>query len=491
MRALLAGIGALAIGLSGAATAGDAAAAPTAQRIQWGRCDPGIFPVDRPENRRVQCGTFRAPRDWNHPGDGHSITIAVSRQLPRHGRPQGTIFTNPGGPGSPGRFMAASMSRLADRFQILGMDVRGTGGSTNVSCGETAAAAPATMDPRDRSPQNIRAMLAATAAATRACQRAMGALGPFITTEQTVHDIDLFRRLLHVGRLDYYGLSDGTWLGAYYATYFPARVGAMVLDSVVDVSGTRQQAAAEQPMGSQRRFDADFLPWVARYDATYHLGTSAAAVDRGYEALRARLAAHPQLLPGVGRVDGGTLDQLIVGEIKSKYAFPTLAAQLRDLAGAQAAAPAATAPDAAGATAIALACNDTPFRGGQAGAVIDSGLQGLRYPLFGWQQIFQPCATWHRPPVHLPKPTGRGVPPILLVNSVYDPATPYEGALRTHRTLAGSRLITVTGEGDHGLYGDTNECVDSLVDGYFRSQRPPHTDLRCPGVPLPKPPNGP
>ncbi len=52
----------------------------------------------------------------------------------------------------------------------------------------------------------------------------------------------------------------------------------------------------------------------------------------------------------------------------------------------------------------------------------------------------------------MPKVGGKNLPKILIVNATGDAATPYAGAKSMHRQLAGSRLITVTGNYNHGQY---------------------------------------
>lgn len=108
----------------------------------------------------------------------------------------------------------------------------------------------------------------------------------------------------------------------------------------------------------------------------------------------------------------------------------------------------------------------------------------------GWSVpfLFVPCVFWDRPPVTLRTPTGSGVPPVLMVQSVRDPATPVEGARRAHAGFAGSRLLTVNDEGDHGIYAFTaNACVNDAVEAYLVDGVVPAVDFSCPGTPLPDP----
>ena len=53
---------------------------------------------------------------------------------------------------------------------------------------------------------------------------------------ETVRDLDLLRGLLGDAKLNYFGASYGTRIGALYAEMYPQRVGRMILDGAVDVN---------------------------------------------------------------------------------------------------------------------------------------------------------------------------------------------------------------------------------------------------------------
>src|SRR5690606_13997420 len=79
---------------------------------------------------------------------------------------------------------------------------------------------------------------------------------------------------------------------------------------------------------------------------------------------------------------------------------------------------------------------------------------------------------------------------ILLVHATEDAATPYVGALETHRLFPGSRLIVQTGGGNHGVALGGDRCIDEAVVTYLRNGRlpadRPGPDLSCPAGPPPK-----
>ncbi|MCC8245877.1 alpha/beta hydrolase [Saccharothrix luteola] len=469
--------------LIGAALPTYAQAEPRPHRtITWSPCAelPGL-----------ECGTFQAPFDWRTPDDGRTITIAVSRLKARSGQAKGVVLTNPGGPGAPGRglpLLYADRAKLVTDLDVIGIDPRGTGASTNATCGGYSWLGIA--DPRDRSRANTDLLYDAARLQATACQTRSGEFGEVVNTEQTVHDLDLLRRLLGREKVNWIGYSGGSWMGAYYATYFPDRVDKVVLDSNPDFTSTFQDIFDNFGYAVERRFRTDFLPWVARYDGVYHLGTTAEQVRQAYETTRAQLAANPLTLPDGTAVDGFALDMVLTRAQYSKLLFQDGAqtlATLRQAARTGATALVARYPDAPSATLYAVTCNDTKFRHNRTTLAREAERLGELYPLNGFYQRLAPCAFWDRPPLELKKPTGKGVPPVLMVQSVRDPATPVEGAERAHRHFAGSRMLTVTDEGDHGIYAFGNPCVDDIVEAFIVDGELPPRDLTCAGTPLPDP----
>jgi pimeloyl-ACP methyl ester carboxylesterase len=498
-----------AAGTASAPLAATEAVSSAGQKLSWVKCfDPPPEGLP-PGAERLECATMRAPLNWRNPNNNQFVEIAVSRLRPATGQPRGTIFLNPGGPGGPGRTMPLvllSRAAVADAYELVGFDVRGTGGSTNVTCGNMT---PSLNDPRDRSRTNLDLMWAATDVYVRHCAYRSGPLLQYITTEQTVRDLDLLRHLLGWPKISWVGYSGGTWLGAWYATFFPNRVDRFVLDSNTQFTTNWQESFTWQPLGFERRFREDFAPWAATYNDRFHLGTSAEAVRQFYERLRADLNRHPLDDPLAG-VDGTVLDGLIIGSMYSKYSFQFLAEALgflRDLAdgrtpanpGGAVRAQLATAmhatrafqpvgaADAFPSTFYSIICNDTAWNRSRGFWDRESARLGRQFPLVGWGVVANPCAVWPRPNLTPPQVNGRGVPPLLMVQSTHDPATPYEGAVRAHRAFAGSRLLTVTNEGDHGIYTVDNECANGIVDTFLLTGTLPAQDTTCAGIGLPAP----
>jgi len=491
------------------------------QELSWKACgEPAL---------RTRCAVMTVPRDWNNQSERVDIEVAISKVAPKQGKPSRIVVGNPGGPGGPGLGMApflASRPALAKGHLAVGFDPRGTGDSTNVTCD---GAPGYTMDARDRDGGNLDLISDASRLTSTYCARQSRGLLPYVTTEQTVKDLDLVRHLLGFDKLDFVGYSGGTWLGAYYQTYFPAHVGRFVLDSNTDFTKPWQTTFEAQPEAFERRFREDFAVWAAKYHDQLQLGRTPWQVRRFYEQLRATLKEQPaveEFLGGMIKIsyDQNTLDGMIASALYSKTGFQPLAEDLtflRALADTEAkqgpnasqrlvdAMPIAVqkthvkrvqhamrrslgpglplADDAESSTFFAVTCNDTDWPQGREHGDDLSAELGPRYPLVGWSVNKNPCYFWDRPSLTMPVPTGEGLPATLMVQADHDPATNASLAVAAHQQYAGSRLVRVVGEGDHGIYGGVNKCVDKLVDAFLTTGRSPAADVVCRGEGIPAP----
>ena len=98
-------------------------------------------------------------------------------------------------------------------------------------------------------------------------------------------------------------------------------------------------------------------------------------------------------------------------------------------------------------------------------------------PFLMWSS--QPCGVW---PVKATgtreKISAKGAPPIVVIGTTRDPATPYQWAVRLREQLADASLITFDGDG-HTAYTRSNACVDDAVDAYYLKGTVPKDGLRC------------
>ncbi len=75
--------------------------------------------------------------------------------------------------------------------------------------------------------------------------------------------------------------------------------------------------------------------------------------------------------------------------------------------------------------------------------------------------------------------TAPDAPPIVVVGTTGDPATPIAWAESLTRELGSARLVTVEGT-SHTSSLSANPCLDDALVAYVVRLRPPAPDLHCP-----------
>ncbi|MDO5626837.1 MAG: alpha/beta hydrolase [Mobilicoccus sp.] len=469
-----------------------------AQKVAWSEknCTESTALTATLVGEKVECATVRTPLAWRDLSKG-SMDLHISR-VAATGRGARTLFVNPGGPGGAAGPMTLSVAALKPALKsthhIVGVDPRGTGGSTPLECmPETLGVA----DSRDLSTTTRNASRASMKAFVDACVKKHGRYLQHITTYDTVSDHDLVRQLL-VGRttkVDWFGVSGGSWMGAWYAQYYPHSLERVVLDANTEFTTDWRSSFAGFPMGFQRRFEGQFLPWMGRQHATFGGGSTVTQTRRAYERVRAAAAA--------GRVTGlraddvdGILMLLMYEDATLPYAAQFIAgtdAALRASSGAvEPALPEELLASLGGGdpsfltVRTAIICNDTAFDRRTSSLEREFRENIRRFPLAagGHDLVIGPCASWPYKPQPAPRIGTRG-PMKLMVQTQYDPATPIEGARRAHRADPRTRLLTVEGQGSHGAYLTENACVDKVVTNYLTKGTMPRRDTSCAGVPLP------
>ncbi|WP_289008216.1 alpha/beta hydrolase [uncultured Thermomonospora sp.] len=488
--------------LGGALLAVPAAAQAHAPSIAWRPC-PAHDPHLGDALKGLECARLSVPLDHTRP-NGRRITLALTRARHTAARFRGAVLLNRGGPGAAGRDLPALFTRalpkdVAASYDWIGFDPRGVGASRPALVCDTwplhrGRARPDTV-PRSRAAE--RELRKRAKRFADACARKYRDLLPYMGTRNWVEDLEAIRVALGHKKISYFGYSYGTYLGAAYATAYPGRVRRMVLDSVVRPSGVWYANNLAQNVAFEKRIRA-FFGWVARHDGIYRLGGTAREVERAYYAVRRKVTAKPI----GGRIGPAELDEIFLTTGYSDLQWGTYARALSDYAvrgnpGALRALWKAPDRDSDNTYTMYLAteCRDAAWPRDWSIWRRDAKRQyraGNRFET--WNNIWYnaPCAYW-RAPGGPPPRVGRvrGVPPILLVHATEDAATPYPGALETHRLLPSSRLVVQRGGGNHGLSLGGDRCINQAVVAYLRSGALPPgrrgVDLTCPAPPPPAP----
>lgn len=471
-----------------------AAAVPStylSQKLSWKECYPGKgYP-------QLQCAVMRTPRDWNRPTAG-GISVVLSRVAAKNAsKRRGVLFTNPGGPGESGLMLPLYLSLtepdVAAAYDLVGMDPRGAGSSTRLNCADPAILDRAmALDGRNPSGAVQMRILAASKAYATACGKVP--YTKLVNTFQTVRDMNLMRGLLKVNKLSYVGYSAGTWLGAWFATTFPTRVDRFVLDGNLEFTAPLYRSFSRQPTAFQFSFERYFQPWAAKYDSLLGLGATGADVKRTYEARRAALARTPLTLPDRTVLNASRYDAGIASALYWTGAYPDLGAAL------------AIIENWSQATADEKEIVVDVFGGGTSGgqdafwsivcgdsknpsvATVQKDTATFRRtaPLIGANWNVDPCMYWPLPTL-TPPMTGKGLPPMLMLNNAADPATPLANARAARARTPNARLVTVSGQPDHTIFGQGAPCVENVARAWLLRGVLPKADLVCAGLPLPDP----
>ncbi|MEV6604099.1 alpha/beta fold hydrolase [Kutzneria sp. NPDC051319] len=499
----------LLVGLPAAASAApDPLAGYENQQLTWAAC-----PFSAGAAKPAQCALVTVPRDWAAPASGVDMKVQISR-VAATGASLGAILVNPGGPGGQGSSLAGALASLepsvSARYDFIGMDPRGTGheGGTKpedqgVLCNVPTGRLPVgVMDAGDRSAASIAAHQQVPRAIAEACQSL--AESPFLTTWQTAHDMDLIRQLLGQAKLNYLGYSYGTWLGAKYASLFPASAGKIVLDSSVNWQGRLLADFEDFPVIDQRQFDDVYVPWLTR-NAPDVFGSTTDVVHQKWQQVRDYYKAHgvsPDNFNGAFVGMGSKLAWLLAtavfeNGVKALGGAATAPAALQSQLDTAFGKPmaAVTTADVGAAlqpdytqisdVRIGVACGDQPTRSAAWYKAL-SDRQGPKYPLFGWAYgISESCGFWS----DAPRQTLPTLPPsvaksVLVVQGEFDPQTGYDQAHAAVAAAPGVSLISVDDSPYHGQYALTaNPCVDGMVNVFLLDNSRPGSAV-CPGVPL-------
>lgn len=470
------------------------------QQLGWEDCTPyattGSTTTLFKSKKSIECARLEVPLDYTKP-DGRTIRIGLLRQRALGDR-IGSLLINPGGPGASGMAAAASLatevksSALGDRFDLVGFDPRGVGASEpQVKCLSDAERDADRLDNDvDASPAGVAQTEAENKAYAEKCASVTGAdVLANVGTRDVVRDLDVMRSALGDEKLTYLGYSYGTHIGAAYAQAFPNNVRALVLDGAVDPTQNQVESLIAQAAGFQKSFDA-FAAWCAtRQDCA--LGADSSKANQAFRDMTLPLVQRP--------VDVGprklSYNDAITGAIQAMYSeelwapLNTGLTELKNNRGEVLMLLAdnyfdrdqegrySTITDAF----VAVKCVDEP-------RVTDKNLLtdvARRYkaaaPFLDDGQppaaALDSCAFWPVPPtVQEPKPVS-GLPPVLVISTTGDPATPYEAGVSLAKELGGG-LLTYEGN-QHTVYLHGNACVDDAGHQYLIELKLPAEGTRC------------
>jgi len=498
---------ALAFSFATDAAAKPTEAAPGGTQLHWVPCGE-LYPG-------AECAVASVPLDYDAPQDD-SVGIQLARF--RGANAEASLFINPGGPGASGvdvvlGFGPYLAELLGGRFDVVGFDPRGVGSSEPLYCwandedliqffGEQLVAFPA-------SSERERPFFDTWSGIFEYCggQRIREHMG----TADVARDLERLRQAVGDDQLHYLGFSYGSFLGVTYANLFPDRVGALVLDGVVDPllwsSGMQITSHRES---TQRELE-EFLRLCDEAGSACALAGGGGARAR-FELIVGALEQAPLVLPDgsvypyeslvADTIDGmydpesdwagpASLSALLAALYDGVFGLPGAPQRVTDVLAAMAERQAPTLPPFAPHSnaldsRLANMCSDAeyPATFDDFSSVAAFAEHGSIFGRFWWSLYAASCSSWPLGEDRYAGPwTAETAAPVLVVGNHFDGITDYAGAESAAALLPSSRLLGYAGWG-HGAF-TRSACITEHVTRYLLDGTLPPEGTLCPANPSP------
>ncbi|KAF7360212.1 hypothetical protein MVEN_00750000 [Mycena venus] len=486
-----------------------------------------------------QCARLNVPLNYSEP-DGEKAIIAITRypaaipaESPLY---RGPVLINPGGPGGSGvDFIAIGGSKLAQivgpEFDIVGFDPRGKPvlhplssvipilrkvwltrdharhslkRISSVACGG---------DPSLTDLNASSDSLGRFWARAQVYNRLAGEQGSLqhINTDNTARDMLQIVRAHGEEKIQYWGFSYGSVLGAVFAAMFPEKVERIVIDGVVDAENYFDTLWSNNLLDADKALQTFFDGCAAAGSAGcgFHASTPE-AISENLTALYEHVRTRPVPVRTplcYGLVDFDCLRQTVFDALYGpQLTFSPLADALSALASGDGSLifgllessppyecscdPTEHQFDNILDSQMAILCND--------GRAVPSGfdeaekhyqkmvktsswgslIASIRIMCTGWPDI---------PKRHFQGPvTGNTSFPILVIGNTADPITPLANAKKTSEAFPDSVLLTQDCPG-HTSLAAPSPCTQGYIREYFFNGTLPEEDTVCPvlGSPFP------
>ncbi|KAJ6534177.1 TAP-like protein-domain-containing protein [Mycena capillaripes] len=481
------------------------------KKLNWTHCYSGL-----------QCARLEVPLDYSAPHHGVAgIAIVRYPSTSPKSEYRGPILFNPGGPGGSGvdaiaESGAAFSAVFGEQFDIVGFDPRGISYSTpTASFFKSDAERAQWQHPGVDSPypslntsldvipmQSARAQLLGTLAKSRDTE----GLLQHITTDNVARDMLRITEAFGFEKLQYWGISYGTVLGATFATLFPEKVGRIIIDGVMDgaawYSGNITNSMEDTDVTLQSFFDGCA---ASGPDGCAFYAPTSGAIAANLTALSTSLLNDP--IPVITNLSYGVFSYTYLRNVMftALYtpltSFALLAQGLAELATGNATllytmgevAPfecvrgSHTNPvqirQNSNEASLPTACGD--------GSVVSDTVAQLRgsyetgaklssfWDMFGNWRVR--CSGWkvHRDGRFLgPMGASNTSFPLLVIGNTADPVTPLSMARKTSGYFPGSVLLTLDAPG-HTSIAAVSTCISNHMRQYFQDGILPDAGIVC------------
>ncbi|KAJ7908214.1 TAP-like protein-domain-containing protein [Mycena leptocephala] len=479
---------------------------PATDNLNWTSCYTGF-----------ECSLLQVPLDYSAEKGNASIALVRLPSTAPKSEYLGPILFNPGGPGGSGVTTIVSMGAqaaelLGNQFDIVGFDPRGVSFSKpSVSFFRTAAEREL-WTPPDLNLRYPSLNATSEVISNRWAQfQLIGQLAEerdtenvlqYITTDNVARDMLRITEAFGFEKLQYYGVSYGSLLGATFATLFPDKVGRMAIDGILDWEAWYTANLTDSMLDTDKTLQTFFDGCVAAGpDACAFYAPTASEIATNLADLTESIRAQPfPVLTDLshGIVDFSFLRNYIFDSLSSPYnSFASFAQGLAALAAGNATGVytanevAAFECDCDAAapftqniyeSQIATACGDA--------ASVDDSIAELREfyrneaavssfaDIRGYWRIY--CSGWriHREG-RFSGPVGANTSfPLLIIGNTADPLTPLAWAKKASGLFPGSVLLTQDSPGHTSIVAPSL-CTHGALRTYFLNGTLPEPGTVC------------
>ena len=494
------------------------------EEIQWQSCDLA-------SNPRLQCANYTVPLTYSEKSpttgfDAEDVTVTlllVRQPATDASKRKGSLIVAPGGPGGSGVERVALEGpnlfgeEVRAHYDLIGFDPRGTNESTALTClqAEEDLLLFTRQPDFPATAREERKKIALDKYLARACRKKASSIIQHMSTTYVARDMEALRQALGDEKLNFVGYSYSSFLGITYANLYPDKVGAFVLDGVVDPIALATGRGSESlfwPVSIRQGADVASMSTLEEFfrlcdEAGSERCALAGNSGRRFADIINTLKVSPvenQLPDGSTQSYGhqeliaDTLIALYSSEVWQEFAQSLLILE-EYLSGRQAKPAneeqslilAAEVPPAEVADnietdkdivqqlGILCADSDNPPLAVMWRLAADYTERSSGY--FGrfWTWMSSACVHWpessnDRYTGPYSKPTANT---ILLIGTLFDPATGYHGAASAANILGNARLLTVDGWG-HTAQG-ISSCADRAIADYLLHKRLPEEGAVC------------
>ncbi|KAK4495364.1 hypothetical protein PRZ48_013695 [Zasmidium cellare] len=462
----------------------------TSSNLKWHTC-----PTHAEQKAGLDCAELNVPLDWSNPNNGKTMTLSMNRWPAKDPKTRiGALIHNPGGPGLAATDMVLDFARGSTywgedlrRFDLIGLDPRGVGRSSPIKCSpDLWNARPSQLV---HSEEEFDKLIEHNRNFALSCLNRTGELVKHIDTLSVARDMDALRIALGEEKINFYGQSYGTQIGGAYAELFPQKYRAMALDGNVDHSLTEVPTVVSEAYGYEAVWN-HFVTWC---NETEDCALRGQDINAEFDKLLDEAFKSPLHVPECEDPDSGCRPSVrpedITGSVQStldsKFVpkgydqdIPTWRSLAKDLAKAFKGDYTPFAPGVAQDETSDLwsqqlvNCLDWEHNASSAADLIHQTqfmfhaaphTRGLAQA-YGVNSM---CAGWPFPvpdPPHVDIVKGDAAP-VFLLNSFFDPETPFDQAVSLQRQLKGSVLVANREDG-HTTYQYAGEGA-RLMEAYL------------------------